>query len=277
MCFVALRAVDARLHCDCDWRACLHNAGSRLRMRMHCTRRRILYELAQALQHLHSKRIIHRDIKIGNVLLDESNRVKLGDLGVSRALDGEEELAQSRVGTPLYLAPELIKRQAYDYKADIWALGVLIYHMSALKGPFSGDNIYALGYSILNDTPPQLPGIYSKPLTRLIMTMLDKVPDRRPSVDDIMSKLPTRMPAELQAKGPDSASGDAKLHSEADAASMLTTAAATASDSISHTHTHASQPQRPVEIRLLTAKDHHNKLLPRSQVGLAHMSLARRT
>ena len=106
---------------------------------------RVVYELAQALEHLHSKRIIHRDIKIVNVFLDENNSVKLGDLGVSRALDGEDELAQSRVGTPLYLAPELIKRQPYDYKADIWALGVLIYHLAALKAPFSGDNIYALG------------------------------------------------------------------------------------------------------------------------------------
>jgi NIMA (never in mitosis gene a)-related kinase len=110
---------------------------------------RILYELAQALQHLHSQRVIHRDIKIVNVFLDENHGVKLGDLGVSRALDGEEELAQSRVGTPLYLAPELIKRQPYDYKADIWALGVLIYTMASLKGPFSGDNIYALGLVLL--------------------------------------------------------------------------------------------------------------------------------
>ena len=173
---------------------------------------RIVLELAEALHHLHSQRIIHRDIKIVNVFLDENNNIKLGDLGVARALDGEEELAQSRVGTPLYLAPELIRRHAYDYKADVWALGVLAYHMAALKGPFCGDNIYALGYSILNDTPPALPGVYSKPLTRLIMSMLEKAPDRRPSVDEIVSKLPTRMPAGMQD----------------DTASMLTTAAAAA-------------------------------------------------
>ena len=106
---------------------------------------RLLHELAQGVEHLHSKRILHRDIKMVNVLLDEHDAVKLADLGVSRALDADNELAHSRVGMPLFLAPELIKRNPYDFKADIWAIGVLACNMAALKGPFSGDNIYALG------------------------------------------------------------------------------------------------------------------------------------
>ena len=65
-------------------------------------------------------------------------------------------MAQSRVGTPLYLAPELIKRQPYDFKADAWALGVLMYNLATLRGPFRGENIYSLGYP-----PPPPPLVLS--------------------------------------------------------------------------------------------------------------------
>eukprot|EP00284_Hemiselmis_tepida_P008788 CAMPEP_0174919742 /NCGR_PEP_ID=MMETSP1355-20121228/3834_1 /TAXON_ID=464990 /ORGANISM="Hemiselmis tepida, Strain CCMP443" /LENGTH=259 /DNA_ID=CAMNT_0016164985 /DNA_START=147 /DNA_END=923 /DNA_ORIENTATION=- len=114
---------------------------------------RISKELMQALKHLHSKRIMHRDIKMVNVFLGANRTVKLGDLGVSRVLDREDDMAQSRVGTPLYLAPELIKRQPYDFKADVWAAGVLLYTLAAKTGPFKGSNIYALGHSIVHDHP----------------------------------------------------------------------------------------------------------------------------
>ncbi|KAJ1473568.1 kinase-like domain-containing protein [Baffinella frigidus] len=161
---------------------------------------RILFELAQAMQHLHTLKIVHRDIKLVNVFLDADDSVKLGDLGVSRLLNGEGEMAQSRVGTPLYLAPELIRRQPYDFKADVWALGVLMYNMAALRGPFLGDNIYALGYSIIHDAPALLPGVYTKPLTSLVFAMLEKEQAHRPTMANILAKLPSHMPSDLLPK-----------------------------------------------------------------------------
>eukprot|EP00960_Hanusia_phi_P037288 752844-Hanusia_phi.AAC.3 len=156
---------------------------------------RVLCELSLALHHLHSNRIIHRDIKIVNVFLDHNNTIKLGDLGVSRVLEGEEEMAQSRVGTPLYLAPELIRRQPYHFKADVWALGVLMYTMAALRGPFVGDNIYVLGESILHEEPKALPDLYSRSLRDLIRSMLLKDPSARPSVIPCCLELPPPCPS----------------------------------------------------------------------------------
>lgn len=84
-------------------------------------------QILQGLQYLHKQNVIHRDIKPNNILLKD-NQVKLGDLGVSKIL-GDLTLAKSRVGTPLYLAPELIKSKPYDNKVDIWAAGCVIYYM----------------------------------------------------------------------------------------------------------------------------------------------------
>ena len=183
---------------------------------------KLLFQLVQALDHLHCKKIIHRDIKLVNVFMDESYSVKLGDLGVARILDGHNAMAQSRVGTPLYLAPELIQRLPYSFKADVWALGVLLYTMCALKGPFLGDNIYALGYSIIHDTPPPLPAVYSRPLVQLVWSMLEKTEARRPSVSELLVKLHSVGLTDVF---------HPRLPSSADAASMQTTAVATTCDS----------------------------------------------
>lgn len=125
-----------------------------------------------------------------NVFLGHDNTVKLGDLGVSRILDRDDDMAMSRVGTPLYLAPELIKRQPYDFKADVWACGVLLYTLCAQKGPFKGNNIYALGYSIVHEIPLPMPSLYSTPFCKLVLSMMEKSPQNRPSVDEILVRGP---------------------------------------------------------------------------------------
>ncbi|CAD8199171.1 unnamed protein product [Paramecium pentaurelia] len=142
-------------------------------------------ELSSALQHLHENNIIHRDIKTLNVFLTKDKRVKLGDLGVSKIFNSDTALQGTRVGTPLYLSPELVQHQPYDYKVDIWALGCVVFYMAALEPPFQGENLIALGYSIVNRAPKALPPQYSTRLSQFIWKLLEKIPALRPSIQEV--------------------------------------------------------------------------------------------
>ena len=92
-------------------------------------------QMSLALQYLHSRRVLHRDLKTANVFLTRANIVKLGDLGVARVLSATAELAKTFVGTPYYLSPELLQSQPYGPEADIWALGIIFYEIVTLDHP----------------------------------------------------------------------------------------------------------------------------------------------
>jgi serine/threonine protein kinase len=94
-------------------------------------------QLLQALHECHQSTahptILHRDIKPENVFLDKSLNVKLGDFGLSRTVEHQEAFAETFVGTPYYMSPELVEESKYNTKSDIWALGCLMYELCALE------------------------------------------------------------------------------------------------------------------------------------------------
>ncbi|CAG2068093.1 unnamed protein product, partial [Timema podura] len=93
-------------------------------------------QLLLAIQHIHSKKILHRDIKTANILLTRNKDfVKLGDFGISKILASKSK-AETVVGTPCYLSPELCEGRPYNEKSDIWALGCVLYEMMALHRAF---------------------------------------------------------------------------------------------------------------------------------------------
>ena len=150
---------------------------------------RISYEILTGLEYLHSNNIIHRDIKCLNLFLSKDHHVKIGDLGVSTisALGG---MHCTRVGTPLYLSPELVKQIPYDYKTDIWSFGCSLYHLASLEPPFTGNNLIVLGNNIVKGRPKELPSIYSNDLKIFIDKMLTKKPEKRPSAKEAKDLIP---------------------------------------------------------------------------------------
>mmetsp|Transcript_1174 Transcript_1174/g.2827 ORF Transcript_1174/g.2827 Transcript_1174/m.2827 type:complete len:360 (+) Transcript_1174:291-1370(+) len=96
----------------------------------------------------------------------------------------------TRVGTPLYLAPELVRQLPYDFKVDIWGMGCVMYQICCLEAPFSGDNLLSLGHNIVNSRPKALPNIYSAKLSQLVFRLLEKRPRERPTIAQVMSLIP---------------------------------------------------------------------------------------
>lgn len=135
-------------------------------------------QVADAVCHVHSNKMVHRDIKSRNIFLCRTGRALLGDFGLVRLLETTCELAITRVGTPYYLSPEIIRKQPYSYKTDTWSLGVLLYEMSALQRPFTG-TLETLPKAILKAAYAPLGDHYSPGLHSLVSQMLQVNPADR--------------------------------------------------------------------------------------------------
>merc|ERR1711924_556560 len=86
----------------------------------------IFVQLAMALHYIHERRILHRDLKSQNIFLTQAAVVKLGDFGIAKVLEAADSMAETRIGTPYYLPPEMCTNKPYDFRADIWCLGVVL-------------------------------------------------------------------------------------------------------------------------------------------------------
>merc|ERR1712176_1305352 len=135
-------------------------------------------QVADAVHFVHQQKMVHRDIKSRNVFLCRTGRALLGDFGLVRLLESTCELAHTRVGTPYYLSPEIIRKQPYNYKTDVWSLGVLLYEMTALVRLFVG-TLETLPKVILKGEYEPLGSHYSQGLQDLIAAMLQVDPVKR--------------------------------------------------------------------------------------------------
>ena len=147
---------------------------------------RFAWQLWCGVLHMHSHGIMHQDIKAMNILIDKGI-LKIGDLGESRFLSAADYVKGKTVGTPLFLSPEMVKNDTYDHRADIWALGWVMYHLATLSPPFPFDSLEPLLKAIQYKNPKPIQGWYSNKLKEFIMKMLEKKKVNRPFISDLFT------------------------------------------------------------------------------------------
>ena len=165
-------------------------------------RMKLLIDAAKGLLYLHNRKVIHRDIKPSNLLVDENWNCKVADLGVSTIKPALTK-TMTVIGTPIYMAPEIITSQKYSESCDVYSFGVLMVEIITGLKPYSSyqanDLLQAqLLYQICNDgLRPSTEGLPSKALEQLAMECWDPSPKMRPSMAEVLSRL-KRINIELQ-------------------------------------------------------------------------------
>lgn len=146
---------------------------------------RWMSQLIVSLHFLHERKILHRDLKTQNIFLSD-DRLFLGDFGISKTLENTRELANTYIGTPYYMSPELFNYKPYSYKSDIWSLGCVLYEICNLRHTFNAQTINGLAVKILKGNYHPISSTYSKPLRNFISSLLVVDAKKRPSIRKIV-------------------------------------------------------------------------------------------
>ena len=165
------------------------------------TAKYLFKQIILGIQHIHSHKIVHRDIKLENILIDLNNNIKICDFGIGKILSYNRQLLYDKCGTPMYMAPEILlssKNHGYEgYPVDIWSAGISLYIMLSGTLPFnlnnnesssideSSENNIELQYSIINNEPKHIEKI-SDEARDLLNGLLNKNPNKRLTIEQIL-------------------------------------------------------------------------------------------
>ena len=147
-----------------------------------------MLQIISALTYIHSRNIIHRDLKIGNLFITEKMEIKLGDFGLASKLDYEGQKRKTICGTPNYIAPEVLDSKAgHGLEVDIWALGVILYTLLIGRPPFETNDVKKT-YNLIKMNAYSFPDqvSISQEAKSLITQILKSDPSRRPSLHEIL-------------------------------------------------------------------------------------------
>jgi len=147
------------------------------------------HQIIKALQYLHSHRVIHRDLKLGNLFISEKMEIKVGDFGLATKLEFDGERKRTVCGTPNYIAPEILEgKTGHSFEVDVWSLGVIMYTLIIGKPPFETNNVKETYKRIKmgNYSFPEN-AVISEPAKDLIQSILVLDPHKRPKLDDVLN------------------------------------------------------------------------------------------
>ena len=149
----------------------------------------IVFMMLQGLNFLHENKKIHRDVKTGNILLTREGMAKLGDFGVSTQLNHSFSKKISKIGTPFYMSPEVICQNKYNYKCDIWSLGITCIEMAEGEPPFAKTKHYLVLKKIIKTPPTGLKNRekWSDEFNDFVSKCLIFEPKDRPSAKELLS------------------------------------------------------------------------------------------
>ncbi|XP_035239654.1 serine/threonine-protein kinase BRSK2-like [Anguilla anguilla] len=170
------------------------NLMSRIYERRHLEEREVqkyIRQLIMAVEHLHRAGVVHRDLKIENLLLDENDNIKLIDFGLSNSAGilGYTDPFSTQCGSPAYAAPELLNRQKYGPKVDVWSIGVNMYAMLTGMLPFTVEpfSLTSLHGKMVNKEMNPLPPDLSPGAAMLLRNLLEPDPVKRPTIQQVVT------------------------------------------------------------------------------------------
>ncbi|CAI2305117.1 unnamed protein product [Caenorhabditis sp. 36 PRJEB53466] len=137
------------------------------------------YQVVEGVLYLHDLKIVHRDLKLGNLFLNEDMEVKIGDFGLATTVENDER-KKTLCGTPNYIAPEVLNKMGHSFEVDIWAIGCILYILLFGQPPFESKTLEET-YSRIKHNNYTIPTIASSTSSQLIRKLLDPVPVNRPN------------------------------------------------------------------------------------------------
>jgi serine/threonine protein kinase len=148
----------------------------------------ILHEVLLGIEYLHSCNRIHRDVKSDNVLMASNGEIKLADFGYAVQLTQEKATRKTQVGTPCWMAPEIIKNQLYNQSVDIWSFGILAIELAEGDPPYLNCDVEVALIKIINCSPPTVsqPNKWSKEFLHFLDACLKYDPFMRRSASDLL-------------------------------------------------------------------------------------------
>jgi len=136
-------------------------------------------------KYLHDNKIIHRDLKLGNIFLNDNMEIKLGDFGLATKVDYDGERKRTLCGTPNYIAPEVLQKKGHSFEVDIWSLGCILYTLLVGKPPFETQTLKDT-YARIKNNEYHIPQKVGPLARKMIFKLLQSDPAKRPTIDEML-------------------------------------------------------------------------------------------